>query len=103
MPEELKYYYLPSQLEKFDASYDALQRRMESSIAECCEVPGAINIPVGVYGVNAPGDTIGKLGEMCLESKGIRGVDAWALSAICQKRDQMRPSTQLGRRSVNIA
>lgn len=88
---ELQYYYLPHQLEGFSkTTMIDIQQRVQKSIRECCDIPGAINIPVGIYGSNAPNTALGNGGVACLEKKGIRGVNAWTLSAVCRQRDALR-------------
>ena len=87
--QEVGYYFLPEQIENFKKQV-TVEEILDKNLDYCCQMPGALNIPVGVYGVNAPGDTIGKMGVQCLEERGISGINAWTLSSVCRNRKNLK-------------
>ena len=86
--QEVSYYYTSPQVEYFEdtAGYKKLEKMIGNRIAICCKMPGALNIPVGVYGTNAPGVQIGELGAQCLRDLGISGVEPRVFYDVCRAR-----------------
>ena len=90
-PAELQYYYTNTQLEGFqqDGSYEQLEQMVNDRIALCCKMPGALNIPVGEFAVNAPGIHVGELGAQCLRDLGLSGVEPRVLYDVCRARHNL--------------
>ena len=85
------------EMERFSSTddYNELEKKIQERVTKCCQVPGALNLPVGRYATNATGNVIGKWGVECLESTGIQGINAGMFSNICKAHLNLKRLNQL--------